>query len=60
MENQKQVISESGFAVGFAMDGDQWSCHIYGKNDLQKDPFGFGPDKKSALQHLLEQVGGMV
>jgi hypothetical protein len=41
----------------FYMDGDQWSCCIQGFNDLQKDPFGFGPDKKSALQHLLEQVG---
>lgn len=44
-------------SFNFMLDGDQWSCHLPGLDNLAEDPVGFGPDKKSALQHLLEQLG---
>lgn len=48
---------EEELVLVFKMDGDRWSVHFQGFDNLQENAFGFGDTKKDALENLMEQLG---
>ena len=41
----------------FGIDGNQIYCNIIGLECLAEHPFGFGDNKKQALEDLVSQLG---